>query len=457
MGARIVIMNPPFTNRTKMGEKFPDEVQNALRQRVDALESGLIRNDPELEGVASKTAIAPLFEMLADRVADTANGVVAMIRPTIVCSGPSNEQIRRVLAKRFHIHTLLTCHCPGNVNLSQNTAINESLIVMQRHGGGETPATRIVALDRFPGDEAAMSELYEALHRTESGRLPEGWGEVSRWPAKWTEAGDWTAGVFRAPALAEAAYEIAHSSTLIPMEEQEMVPSAVLMGGQIAQYKRHVQPDALGAFPVFYSKSADVQRKIRGAPDEHWAPRREVRREQWVDLPDADDSLHPDTARVMRHAAHLLVTAGQDTGTGRLTSVVRDEPSLGLGWLPVPGIMLEQARAASVFLNSTAGRLQLMRNPGMKLAFPQYNPAGLKTIRLPDLSDKGTVERLTRYWETTADEEVPQYRDGECEVRRIWDDAVSDTLGWDKEWLAELRQWLHREPHVRGLGYNQFG
>ncbi|MCY4349072.1 MAG: hypothetical protein OXC25_04390, partial [Thiotrichales bacterium] len=453
MGARIVIMNPPFTNRTKMGEKFPDEVQNALRQRVDALESGLIRNDPELEGVASKTAIAPLFEMLADRVADTANGVVAMIRPTIVCSGPSNEQIRRVLAKRFHIHTLLTCHCPGNVNLSQNTAINESLIVMQRHGGGETPATRIVALDRFPGDEAAMSELYEALHRTESGRLPEGWGEVSRWPAKWTEAGDWTAGVFRAPALAEAAYEIAHSSTLIPMEEQEMVPSAVLMGGQIAQYKRHVQPDALGAFPVFYSKSADVQRKIRGAPDEHWAPRREVRREQWVDLPDADDSLHPDTARVMRHAAHLLVTAGQDTGTGRLTSVVRDEPSLGLGWLPVPGIMLEQARAASVFLNSTAGRLQLMRNPGMKLAFPQYNPAGLKTIRLPDLSDKGTVERLTRYWETTADEEVPQYRDGECEARRIWDDAVSDTLGWDKEWLAELRQWLHREPHVRGLGY----
>ncbi|MCY4284191.1 MAG: hypothetical protein OXC65_02485 [Thiotrichales bacterium] len=50
MGARIVIMNPPFTNRTKMGEKFPDEVQNALRQRVDALESGLIRNDPERSG-----------------------------------------------------------------------------------------------------------------------------------------------------------------------------------------------------------------------------------------------------------------------------------------------------------------------------------------------------------------------------------------------------------------------
>ncbi|MCY4223012.1 MAG: hypothetical protein OXD35_15355, partial [Thiotrichales bacterium] len=48
-------------------------------------------------------------------------------------TAPSAEHKRRVLAKRFHIHTLLTCHCPENVNLSQNTAINESLIVMRRH------------------------------------------------------------------------------------------------------------------------------------------------------------------------------------------------------------------------------------------------------------------------------------------------------------------------------------
>ena len=98
-----------------------------------------------------------------------------------------------------------------------------------------------------------------------------------------------------------------------------------------------------------------------------------------------------------------------------------------------------------------------MRNPGMTLEFPKYRPAGLKTIRLPDLSDKDTVERLVRCWETTADMEVPQYREGECEVRRIWDNAVSDALGWDRKWLTGRRQLLHREPHVRGLGYNQFG
>ena len=33
-GVGIVIMNPPFTNRSKMGEKFPAGTQQALRKRV---------------------------------------------------------------------------------------------------------------------------------------------------------------------------------------------------------------------------------------------------------------------------------------------------------------------------------------------------------------------------------------------------------------------------------------
>ncbi len=128
-----------------------------------------------------------------------------------------------------------------------------------------------------------------------------------------------------------------------------------------------------------------------------------------------------------------------------------------MGWLPVPGVELEKAKAAAVFLNSTAGRLQLLRNAGRKLAFPQYRPAGLKTIRLPDLSDEAITDRLVRCWEDTSEMHVPQYRDRECEVRRIWDDAVADALDWDRNRLTGLRLLLHREPHVRGLGYNEFG
>ena len=193
-------------------------------------------------------------------------------------------------------------------------------------------------------------------------------------------------------------------------------------------------------------------------PDQHWAAKKKVPRREWIEIPGTDGPQHPDTARrIVKQTAHLLVTGGQRTGTGRLTAVAQEDRCVGRGWLPVPGVTLEKAKAAAVFLNSTAGRLQLLRNPGRTLAFPKYEPAGLKTIRLPNLSDSDLVDELARCWEATAEMEVPQYRDGECEVRRIWDDAVADALGWDKEWLAGLRRLLHEEPHVRGLGYNQFG
>ena len=51
---------------------------------------------------------------------------------------------------------------------------------------------------------------------------------------------------------------------------------------------------------------------------------------------------------------------------------------------------------------------------------------------------------------------VPQFRDGECEVRRLWDEAVAEAMGWDADELARLRLLLHQEPHVRGLAYGQY-
>ena len=234
-----------------------------------------------------------------------------------------------------------------------------------------------------------------------------------------------------------------------------MVPSAVLLGGGAQAFER-ADADSPGAFPVFGSKGAEAQQTIRGVPDQYRAPARFVPKRDWV--VGADGPQHPDTARrIVEQTSNLLVTGGQRTDTGRLTAVAQEERFVGRGWFPIPGVSIDKAKAAAVFLNSTAGRLQLLRNPGRTLEFPTYRPAGLKAIQLPDLSDRDMVDGLARCWEATAETKVPQYRDGECDVRRIWDDAVADVLGWDKDWLAGLRHLLHREPHVRGLGYNQFG
>ena len=454
--ARIVIMNPPFTNRANMGEKFPKETQNALRTRADSMEQKLTQADPGLMEFSDKNSIRPLFAGLADHCVERSDGTLTMINPTIALTTPSGQQERLALAQRFHIHTILTSHQPRNINLSQHTAINESIVVMRRHEG-EKPPTRIINLDRLPADEGEAAEFHRYLLDCQEGLIASGWGEVSYWPAAYVEAGDWSAAIWRSPDLAEAAYEFANNKSLLRMEDQEIVPSAVLSGGAQMREFGQADIDAPGGFPVLYSKSAEIQRSIRGVPDQHWAPSKHIPRNEWVEVARTDDLQHPLTARrIIPQASHLLVTSGQRNDTGRLTAVAQKELCVGVGWLPVPGVTLQAAKAAAVFLNSTAGRLQLLRNLGRSLEFPLYRPAGLKTIRLPDLSNSDIVTKLAQCWEATAEIEVPQFRDGECEVRRLWDEAVAEAMGWDAAELTRLRLLLHREPHVRGLGYGQY-
>ena len=159
--ARIVIMNPPF-DRSKMGEKFPKEIQQALRSRVNFMEEILVRNDQDLENFVDKNALEPMFTALGDRCVNTSNGVLAMITPTVALSATSAQQKRRVMAQRFYIHTILTCHQPRQANLSQKANINESIIVAIRHGGPKPP-TQFINLDRFPIDDVEVSDLHACL------------------------------------------------------------------------------------------------------------------------------------------------------------------------------------------------------------------------------------------------------------------------------------------------------
>ncbi len=446
---RIVIMNPPFTNRSKMGEKFPSKTQKAVRQRADALEAEFVQNDPEMRGFGDKNSIRPLFVALADKCLDPAEGLLAMINPTIALTATSGRQERIVLARRFHIHTLLTSHDPGQINLSQNTSINESMIIAKRHEGVRPP-TRIINLDRMPLDESEVEEFHRCMSECTTGVIPNGWGEVSEWPAESILAGDWSAAVWRSPELASAAARIANNDSLLRLSDLEMMPAAT---GQLLRGKfEKSTPGIPGSFPILKSKGADGQARIQSTPDECWIPKK------WNACGDLiDDYEHPDTRKILLKAGHLLVTAGQDTSTARLTAVASEDRHIGNGWMPVSGMMPKQAMAAAVVLNSTVGRLQLMQKPGRKLAFPTYSAQEVANLRVPDLGDEQICTILADCWQRTAHMKVPQFRDGECEVRRLWDEAVADAMGWDLDRLSELRQLLHDEAYVRGLGREQYG
>ena len=206
-------MNPPFTNRSKMGEKFPGGTQQALRERVDDMDRVLIRSDAEMEDFSDKNTIRPLFVALADRCLRKPEGILAMINPTIALCAPSGLNERRTLAERYHIHTILTCHQPGNINMSQHTNVNESIIVAKRHDGPKPP-TRFINLDKLPADEEGVTELHQALLKCQDGPLADGWGEVSYWPAERIGEGDWTPAVWRSTTLAQSSVRYANDPTL---------------------------------------------------------------------------------------------------------------------------------------------------------------------------------------------------------------------------------------------------
>ena len=447
--ARIVIMNPPFTNRAKVGEKFPKATQQALRQRVDDMERLLVNNDPALADFVDKNALSPIFIALAEKCNRRDDGVLTMINPTVALSAPAGLEERLILAQRYHIHTILTCHQPGQMNLSQQTNINESIIVARRHEGIKPP-TRFINLDRMPVDDVDVKELHECLAQCQQGAIPEGWGEVTWWPADRMETGDWTAAIWRSPELAEAAWQYANSAAIKTIDAAGLSPQAT---GQ--QLRGSYEPAAAGppgSFPILKSKSTRGQTRIESQPDEYWIPKN---RDE--SIRQANGGTYPEADRILEKSGHLLITAGQDNATGRLTATAADEKYIGNGWMPVTGLTPPQAKALAVFLNSTPGRLQLMRNPGKKLTFPTYSAAEAARLRIPDLQDARICQILAECWEQTRNQQVPQFREGDCEVRQRWDAAVAAALGYDETHLTHLRHLLHREPHVRGLGYGQYG
>ena len=252
--ARIVIMNPPFTNRTKAGEKFDPDDQKKLRHRMDTLEQMLVAAEPSLDGVLDKNSIQPMFETLAGRLLpDHQHGAIVMIAPTVIATAASAAGMRSWMAERFHLHTICTCHQPGNINLSQNTAINESIFIFTRHNE-DTPATKIISLDRLPDSGTEADLLFKNIEACKAGELSDGWGGVSAWPAERVQSGDWTAAIWRSPALANAAAAFARGGFMLAggdgnhpqdwpsAQRQTVLPKRLNVSTTLQELRKSYQP-----------------------------------------------------------------------------------------------------------------------------------------------------------------------------------------------------------------------
>ena len=157
--ARIMIINPPFIRRTKIGEQFTRTTQKALRDKIDLMEQRLVNVDPNLKQLTDQNSIASLFIALADYCLNQENGVLTMVIPTISLITPSGINQRLVLAQRYHIHTILTSHTPRKSNMSYYTRAYQSIIVATRNKSDKKPPTRFIQLDKMPQNEEEVNDL----------------------------------------------------------------------------------------------------------------------------------------------------------------------------------------------------------------------------------------------------------------------------------------------------------
>ena len=83
-----------------------------------------------------------------------------------------------------------------------------------------------------------------------------------------------------------------------------------------------------------------------------------------------------------------------------------------------------------------------------------YQPSAIKQLVVPNTAGKHWKRMrkpLLEAYSATNDSIVPQYREPDAEVRRVWDKAVTSAAGVP---VARWRKLMEKEPFVAGRAMN---
>jgi len=440
-GRRVVLMNPPFVARTKLGKRFGEEEQARIRRRIDGIQ-GLVDNEvPSMKGMSDKNSTQPLYVVLGLKAVDRKRGVLGMVVPTVALLAPSGLVQRRILARELHVRYVLACHAPGNVNMSQSEGggMNESLVIGTRCRSRIDEGTKFVSTDSWPKDEEQAIELCRAI--VSGGDIPN--GRFTLVPQSRMEEGDWSACAWRSLELSNVKIDLMKCPNLAELGKIQ----GVLVSGDDFTGMKFVNRGT-GDAGILTSRGMGGQQTIEGKPDMDI---------QFAAVPDESGMEKSGRVRelVCRKGANLFLSAGHDTRSARLSAVAATHPQLGrrTGWLPVRGIGLQVAKAWAVWFNSTPGRILVFENRGKTLGYPVYRPAGLKKCLVPDPAHERGIQILAAAWESTRNMVVPSFREGRANVRDIWDDAVARAFGLDRSEIFRWADLLNAEPYVSPNGF----
>ena len=370
-----------------------------------------------------------------EELLDRQKGVVAKIMPTTACTSVGGAE-RKFWAERFDISIIVTIHDPGSPNWSAETAVTESMMVACRQNGRKRP-TRFISLAKKPTNAGEVWDLHKKIVECKLGE----WGRECEWPWERMVEGDWSPAVWYNHNLAEAARtleELADESGWMRIKDAwDANTTKQSVGGKQWEWCEWHEAEVM----VIKGAGMDAQTQIEGIID-GWARRAKKWRDRELTLQNLTEK-----------ASYLLITNTQDSRSARLNTVVATEMAVGYTWTPVQNIHKEEAEAIVVWNNSTMGRIGMRKWGSRKITWPMYQPQAILQMVVPDVRGKSgeTIKRkLREAYALTKNEKVPLYREGIKEIREVWDDAVSDATGLDREWIRSCAELLAEEPTIKG-------
>ena len=432
----IVIMNPPFTRDSLRHDQFSREDE----RKIKAKERLLFADAPTYMAGGSGA-----FLFLGEYLNRSEDGTLAAVLPLVGATDASGLGIRRYLASKYHVETIVTSHDPTRIYFSENTSIGEMLLVCRRwaDSGGPKPPTRVVNLAVNPSTPAEAVSVARAIESGEVQR--DGWGTVQEWPSERIADGDWGAVQFLSPYLCERFSELASGDLFRAVALGEIADVGPL-GRRIRDaFTKTELPDVEGRIALWQNDTTFTQ-SMFAKPDTHIAAKRG--KEHLAD-------------RYWGQRSRLLLPTRVRLTTARVTAALLDSPVVGSAWVPCKINIDENLetveKALCAFLNSSVGVLSFLGNRTNRIpSYPNLSLDDLRKLVVPDFRVVGedAVEVLAAVYDGYAgDALLPLPLMDSCEVRRGLDEAVCEALGLDGEFVGAVRRGLGTEPSVRGVRY----
>ena len=435
--ADFVIMNPPFTRDSLRYDQFSREDERKMKDR----EKRLFANTP-----LHLSAIGNAFLLLADYINKPDSGTIASVMPLVMATNESGLEIRKYLASRYHVDTIVTSHDPERIYFSENTSIGEMLLVCRRWADPRKskPPTRVVNLAFNPPTPADAASVARSI---ENGDVEEQhYGTVQMWPADRIEAGNWGAVQFLSPYLCERFSEMVKGELFASVRLGNIADIGPA-GQRIREaYKRTDMPDTHGRMALWEHDTTVIQ-SMSVEPDTRISAKSEYAHR-------AD--------RYWEQRSRLMMPTHLHLPTDRVTTVCVSTPVVGSAWVPCridepPDRQEKIEKALCVFLNSSVGILSMLGDrTNKKPTYPNLSIEDLRKLRVPDFAaiGEGAAWKLAMDYDSLAKQPIlPLPQMHSCPVRRVLDESVCAALRIDPETIDMIRRSLASEPSVTGRRY----